>query len=221
MNNWTPYYKIDPIERRLVRSNMLYTPLVNPEGNVFCMHWDAHNEYQTKHGPRDHFTEELIDFFFQREIKYLEVFSKFSWAPKILDIKDKKIFIEWSGETCNNIVYSDRSLTDYCSDWQNQLHTIITDIVDAGYYKLSLYPHCHFIDNGILRPFDFYGCVEKNNPYISLDKIKGMIGPNSQGRFDEAVTNGVVNLEILFKRALEHYIVWPDNSLQHLHKKLF
>jgi hypothetical protein len=222
LHNWTPYYKIDPTENRLVRSNMLYTPLINPEGNIFCMNWDYLNEYQTKHGPRDDFDEELIDFFFEKEIKYLTIFSRYKWSPRLIDIDivNKQIFFEWPGETCNNIIYTGRSLNDHCVDWQQQLHNIVTDIVDTGYYKLSLYPHCHFIQDGILRSFDFYGCVEIDNPYVELDKIKGMVGPNSQGRFDEAVVNGVVNLNILFKRALEKYIVWPDNSLQQLYKKL-
>ena len=67
LTNWVPYYKIDPKENRLVRSNMLYTPLVNPEGNVFCMYWDYQNQYQTRHGAREDFTEDLINFFFERE----------------------------------------------------------------------------------------------------------------------------------------------------------
>lgn len=223
LSQWTPYYKIDPKENRLVRSNMLYTPLVNPEGNIFCMNWDYQNEYQTKHGHRKDFTSELITFFFEREIKYLTIFSNYKWAPKLLDIDtdNKQIFFEWPGETCNNIVYTGRNLNDYCVNWQEQLQGIITDIVNAGYYKLSLYPHCHFIQNGTVRAFDFYGCVEREYPYVDLETIKGMVGPNSQGRFDEVLTDGVVNLEILFKRALENYVVWPDNCLQDLYKRLF
>jgi hypothetical protein len=223
VNSWLPYYKIDPIENRLVRSNMLYTPLINPEGTVFCMYWDYQNDYQTKHGSREDFTKELIDFFFEREIKHLEIFKNKSWAPTLIDvdIPNKQIFFKWSGETCNNIVYSGRNLNDYCSNWQEQLEFIITDIFNDGYYKLSLYPHCHFIDNGVLKTFDFYGCVDRSNPFIEMSKIKGMVGPNSQQRFDESVSDNVVNLDILFKRALEKYIVWPNNVLQKLHKKLF
>jgi hypothetical protein len=202
---------------------MLYTPLVNPERNIFCQHWDHKNDYQTKHGLREEFTEELIDFFFQRELTHLKIFENKSWAPTILDIdaRNKKIFFKWPGETCNNIIYTQRNLQDYCDTWKTQLENIIIDIFDTGYYKLSLYPHCHFIDDGILKTFDFYGCVSRSHPYIEIDKIKGMIGPNSQERFDEAVTNNIVNLNILFKRALQKYIVWPDNVLQDLYQKLF
>ena len=71
INEWTPYYKIDPTENRLVRSNMLYTPLVNPEGNVMCMNWDNTHPYQLMHGPRPDFTPDLIEFFFKREVTHL------------------------------------------------------------------------------------------------------------------------------------------------------
>lgn len=223
IDSWIPYYKIDPKENRLVRSNMLYTPLMNPERNVFCMYWDHENEYQTKHGSREDFNKELIDFFFDREITHLEIFKNKSWAPTLLDIdiNKKQIFFKWPGETCNNIIYSGRSLKDYCINWQDQLESIITDIFNEGYFKLSLYPHCHFIENGVLKTFDFYGCVDRSYPFIEMDKIKGMVGPNSQQRFDEALSNNVVNLDILFRRALEKYIVWPDDILQLLYKKIF
>ena len=109
INEWTPYYKIDPIENRLVRSNMLYTPLVNPEGTIFCMNWDADHPYQTAHGPRPDFTPELLEFFFEREVTHLKLFNSYKWAPEVIDIDEpnKMIFFKWYGETCNNIVYSD------------------------------------------------------------------------------------------------------------------
>ena len=221
--NWAPYYKIDPLESRLVRSNMLYTPLINPEGNVFCMNWDSKNEYQLKHGPRENFSE-LIDFFFNKEVENLAVFKRFQWCPEIIDIDltSRQIFFKWYGETCNNIVYSGRDLNEECPSWKIQLHQIIDDIVNMGYYKPSLYPHCFYLNNrGLLHTFDFYACVSKVNCFVKFDLIKGMIGPNSMGRFDEAMSGDTVNVEILFKRALEHYIKWPDDALLKIHNRMF
>jgi len=224
INNWTPYYKIDPTENRLVRSNMLYTPLVNPEGNIFCMNWDVNHPYQTIHGPRPDFTPDLIEFFFNREVTHLKLFDSYKWAPEVIEIdeKNKMIFFKWYGETCNNIVYSDRSLDHECLDWQQQLYGIINDIVSAGYYKMSLYPHCFYIDNNnVLRTFDFYGCMRQDHAFIEYDKIKGMVGPNSKGRFDEAITDNIVNVQVLFKRSLEHYIQWPSSALNTIYNKIY
>ena len=224
MDNWSYYYKINPEENRLVRSNMLYTPMISPDGKTFCMNWDPNHEYQTKHGPREDFTPELIDFFFQKEVENLTTFEKFPWAPELLDIdlKKKQIFFKWYGETCNNIVYSGRNLDDVCPSWKPQLYLIINQIFNMGYYKLSLYPHCFFIDdNNVLRTFDMYGCVKRSAHMIEYSKLKGMVGPSSHGRFAEAMEGELVNMEILFKRALSHYIKWPDNHLVTVHNKLF
>lgn len=224
LDSWTPYYKIDPIEKRLVRSNMLYTPLINPEGNIFCMNWDSKNEYQLKHGARDKF-DTLINFFFDREIQNLEAIGVHKWSPEIveIDLNRKQIFFKWYGETCNNIVYSDRDINVECNDWQEQLSNVITDIFNIGYYKPSLYPHCFYIDNtGILHTFDFYACIPKARPLVEFDLIKGMVGPNSITRFKEAMIDDKVNVEVLFKRALEHYIKWPgDDTLLKVYHQLF
>jgi len=223
IDHWTPYYKIDPIELRLVRSNMLYTPLINPEGNIFCMNWDSTNDYQLKHGARENF-DNLITFFFNKEIENITVFKKYPWCPEIIDIDltNRQIFFKWYGETCNNIIYGSRDINEECPSWQLQLHQIIDDILNMGYYKPSLYPHCFYIDNtGILRTFDFYACIPRANPYVKFDLIKGMVGPNSMDRFKEAIVDDTVNVEILFKRALEHYIKWPNDALLKIHHRLF
>lgn len=224
MDNWTYYYKINPEENRHVRSNMLYTPMISPDGKTFCMNWDANHEYQMKHGPRPDFTPELIDFFFQKEVENLTTFKKFSWAPELLDIdlQKKQIFFKWYGETCNNIVYDGRNLDDVCPSWEVQLYGILDDIFNMNYYKMSLYPHCFYIDNNNhLHTFDFYGCVKRNDCYIPYDKIKGMVGPSSHGRFKEAEEGDLVNLEIIFRRGMQHYIKWPNNALNTIYNRLF
>lgn len=223
VDNWNPYYKIDPLEKRLVRSNMLYTPLVNPEGNVFCMNWDDKNDYQLKHGPRENFSN-LLDFFFNKEVENITTFKRYNWAPELIDIDlaKKQVFFKWYGETCNNIVYGGRNLDEECPSWEQQLYSIIDDVFNKGYYKPSLYPHCFYVDDqGLIHTFDFYACVPRSHPFVNFNVIKDMIGPNSMGRFNEAMVGEEVNVEILFKRALEHYIKWPNNALLKIYKRLF
>jgi hypothetical protein len=224
MNNWIPYYKIDPIENRLTRHNMLYTPLVNPEGNIMCMLWDADSGYQTRYGPRPEFTQELVDFFFNRELTHLEIFKDYSWAPEIVDIdvSGKKIFYKWYGETLNNVVYdSSRNLNKEIPTWKKQLEIILNDIYKIGYMKMSLYPHCHYLDNsGNIHTMDFYGCAPCSDPFIEVSKLYGMIGPRSNERFEEATTNGIVDLTFFFKRAMTHYIKWPEDPLPEIYKRI-
>ena len=227
-DNWIPFYKINPEDNNLIETNLIYTPLVSPSGNTFCMSFDYKNKYQHEDlahwlPERPYYTKEMVKFFFDREVKYLSVFKDYSWAPRniSIDYDEQKIFFSWSGETCNQIVYGNRNLDDECPNWKEQMFTIIKDIVDAGYYKPSLYPHCYYIDDGVLRTIDFYGCIEKEHPYIALEDIRGMIGETSGPRFEAAIVDGFLNLEVLFKGALQSWVKWPDDVLPEFYRKLY
>jgi len=227
-DNWNPFYKINPEDNNLIETNLIYTPLVSPSGNVFCMHFDHTSKYQNEDlahwlPNRPYYTKEMVKFFFDREVEYLTVFKDRVWAPRniSIDTEEQKIFFSWVGETCNQIVYTERSLDEECPDWKEQMFSILKDIVDSGYYKTSLYPHCYFIDNGVLRTFDFYGCVRARDPYVKLDHIRGMIGETSGPRFEAAIEGDVLNIEILFKQALESWVKWPDDVLPKMYKQLF
>jgi hypothetical protein len=63
--------------------------------------------------------------------------------------------------------------------------------------------------------------MRRDNAFIEYDKIKGMVGPNSKGRFDEAITDNIVNVEVLFKRSLENYIQWPSSALNTIYNKIY
>jgi hypothetical protein len=223
IDNWNYYYKLSP-EGQKWTSNLLYTPRMNQDGSTMVMSWNHTEEYQVTEYPRPYYTQELVDFFFEREIKYLNLFQHRSWSPKLLDIDyDKKlVFLEWNQETCNNILYSGRNLEDHCPDWKTQMFEILDDLLSSGHYKMSLYPHCYFIDKkGILKTFDFYATVEKTNPYIDLKRIEGMIGRDSIQRFENAREGDSINFEIFFKDTIENYIKWPDDALNEYYRTRF
>lgn len=227
-DNWKPFYKVDPYDNGLIETNLIYTPLISPDGKTFCMSFDHTSSYQKEElaswlPDRPHYTKEMVKFFFDRELKYLKIFKDRQWAPRYsyIDTDEQKIFFSWPGETCNQIIYTGRSLDDCCPDWREQMFNIIDNIIKTGYYKTSLYPHCYFIDCGILRTFDFYGCAEKESPFVKLENIKGMIGPQSGSRFVSATVDGELNIEIFFKEALSQHIKWPSDPLPEFYMRLF
>lgn len=203
-------------------TNALYTPTVNPEGNILCMHWDHTSPYQLN----TRLTPKLVNFFFEREIKYLTQFQGKYYAPKILDIDyvNKKIFTDWNKDTLNTIMFvNNQNLDEVCIDWREQIYLIIEDIIQSGYYKTALYPHCFYLDSGIIKTFDFYGCVEKDNPYVNIADINGMIGSDSFERFASATVNGYLNVETFFKNSIKTHMgfTWPDNPFPEYYKRLF
>ena len=222
MTEWTPFYKM----RNGIYSstNLLYTPLISPDGNVMCMDWSLDSSYHRDNTNR---TAELIDYFFNREVKYIDVFKDYEWSPKILDINliNKRIYIEWNKESLNTILFVHNTPVDtVCPDWKEQQYNILKDIRDAGYYKMALYPHCFFLDkNNKLKTFDFYGCVEIANPYIERKQIEGIIGNESGGRFDSATKDGIVDFSVFFKYTMLTHLAltWPDNPFPEHYKKLY
>lgn len=222
MIEWTPFYKI----RNGIYSttNLLYAPMINPEGTIMCMDWSLDNPYHTDNSKR---TPELIDFFFNREVKYLMQFQEFGWAPRVyeLDLENKKIYIEWNEGTLNTLLFVNNTPIDVvCPDWKEQQYNILKDLRDTGYYKMALYPHCFFLDkNNKLKTFDFYGCVEIANPFIPRKQIEGIIGNESGSRFDSATKDGVIDFSIFFKHTLLTHLAktWPDNPFPDYYKRLY
>lgn len=223
--DWQYCYKLGYKFAEVTATNMLYTPKMNAEGNIMCMSWDAHDPYQSEN---TRITDELIDFFFQREVVHLQVFKDYPWAPKIIEIDmiNKKVFIEWNTETCNHIIMGDnrKTLDEVCPDWKEQLFTILKDITDAGYYKMALYPHCFFLDeHNKLKTFDFYSCISSKERYLELSKIEGMIGELSVERFSRATTNGIIDFDVFFKETLLSHLgnQWPVDPFPEFYNKIF
>jgi hypothetical protein len=48
-----------------------------------------------------------------------------------------------------------------------------------------------------------------------------MIGETSGPRFVEATEDNKLNIGILFKRALEEYVEWPNDALKSVYKDLY
>ena len=215
IDNWHYYYKIDPIDKTKCSTNMLYTPYVNDDNTILCMAWDHTDPYQ-EGTTRPLYTKELVDFFFNRELEYLEKVKDYNWAPEVLEIdrKNNRIFFKWYKQTCNTIIYTGNNLVSICPDWEQQLSDLIIDLLNAGIYKMSLYPHCMYVDEfGKLHTFDFYACVDKDSAYIEKNLIEGIIGSQSVGRFAETQTGNLIDFKKFFKNTFR-YIEWPNDFLR-------
>ena len=222
--DWTYLYKIGYIDKKLDTTNLLYTPLVSPSGNVLTMVYDETHPYQRA---STGVTKKLVDFFFAREIKYLQIFQNYNWSPKILDIdtNTRSVTIEFCHETLNSIITNpERSLDLECPDWKQQLWTIIKNIDDAGYYKLSLYPHCFFLKDGKLKTMDFYACIEKDNCFLERSEIDGLIGQKSVDRFNDSTEGNFINFQKFYKITMLDFLSnsWGlDNPFPDFYKRLY
>jgi hypothetical protein len=226
--NWNLVFKVNYNDKKVVETNLVYTPMTNDDNSIYCMNFDHSHPYQNEMvasfmPERPYYTKETVQNFFNREIYYLEKFKDFKWRPNYIKIDNinNKIFFEWPGESCNKIVTDGGNLEIYCPNWEQQLINIIMDIYNHGFYKVTLYPHCFFVQNGILKTFDFYGCANIEDPYVPLSIAKGVLGVASKERFIEVIKDEKLNFKVLFKQALEGYSCWPTEKLKELIGKIF
>ena len=218
--NWKYYRKIS--QGQEVESNLIYTPTVNPEGTVMCMHYCIDTEY--RNNTPSALTPELVEWFFEREVKFLVELQHLNCTPEVYEIdhKNKKIFIEWNNETLSQIVNDpNRSIDNEIPNWKNQLKEIFKDFHDAEHYKLSLYPHCFFIGkNDQIKTIDYYAVVPHDQPFIERKIIEGIIGPDGAYRFDSSTNDGLLDFkkfhEITVNTHLDNY--WDSNSFKEVYK---
>ena len=224
INNWTPFYKYSEDGVGGKMSQQTYEPLISPDGKTFCANYDWQNEYQRKWQPdRVGYTQDVVDYFFFKEVEYAHRFSNCIWAPEIVDvdIANKCIFYKWYGPTCNELIYTGQPLP---SDWKSQVRNIMIDAYNSGVYKLTMYPHCHYYDNnGIMHCIDMYGCVEVDDPLIEAKYMDGIIHSTAQFRLDETgeLVSGKYNLETMFKKSLGTHVKWGNDDMSFIYEEIF
>ena len=223
-NNWNPYLKLSD-EGHPCMAQQTYEPLVSPDGKIFCKNYSWPNDYQYRETTnRPLYTDEVVEWFWFNELTYLELFKDKPYAPEIIDIDyaNRKIFLKWYGVSCNQIIYRPHFWPQ--DTWLKQIKDIMLDIYNEGVYKLTMYPHCHYIsEDSNMRAIDWYGCVPVEEPYIEEKYMQGIIHETAQFRLDEtgAAVDSVLNLETMFKRSLGTHVKWGENDMSYIYKEIF
>ena len=205
-------------------SQQTYEPLVSPDGKTYCANYDWQNTYQRIWQPdRVGYTQDVVEYFFDKEVKYVTRFKDKSYSPIIVDIDyaNKHIFYEW-GTSCNALIYNNEGAIP--EDWRDQVLNMLLDAYNNGVYKLTMYPHCFYVDaNKQMRTIDWYGCVEVSDPYIDAKYMDGIIHSTAQFRLDETgeLVNGRYNLEKMFKQSLGKHVKWNGQNMDWVYKEIF
>lgn len=221
INNWNTYLKYH--DEKLGMAQQTYEPLISPDGKTFCVNYDWRNRYQRQDGNRPLYTKEVCDYFFNQEVKHITLFSNKPYAPEVIDIDEthKRIFIKWYNNSCNHTIYRDMQLN---LNWYEMIKNIVVDQYKTGYYKLTMYPHCHYIDNfGNMRAIDWYGVVPIKYPYIEEKYMEAIVHDSARFRLDETGprNNGLIDLEKMFKRSLSTHVLWGKSNMSYIYEEIF
>ena len=223
-SDWAYYYKLTA-SKVLNTSNMLYSPRVNPEQTVMCMHYSADAEYRKNEKPIDDY---LLQWFFEREVKFLKELSHLKTTPAVydIDLKNRKIFIEWNKETLSQVLFTDeRNLDEEFDGWQNQIRDFLIATKEHKFYKMAMYPHCFFKSkDGVLKTIDYYSVVPYSERFIERKVIEGIIGKDGAYRFDESTdSNGYLDFKTFFEITVTRHldIYWPNSPFGDIFKEIY
>ena len=224
ISDWKPFYKYDNDGTPDCMSQQTYEPLISLDGKTFCANYDWQNTYQRIWQPdRVGYTQDVVEYYFDKEIEYVNRFKDKSYSPIIVDIDyaNKRIFYSW-GTSCNALIYGNKGTMP--TDWQDQVSNMLLDAYNNGVYKLTMYPHCFYVDTeNQLRTIDWYGCVEVEDPFIEAKYMDGIIHSTAQFRLDETgkLVDGKYNLGTMFKQSLGTHVKWGKDDMGFIYKEIF
>ena len=223
MNEWKYYYKMQP-DGSIGTSNMLYVPTVNPEQNVMCMSYNVDENYKDNDAV---ISDDLLQWFFEREVKFLDKLSYLNTTPEVYDVdfKNRKVFIEWNKETLSQIMYDpSRDLELEAPTWKNQVRDFLISTKENKFYKMAMYPHCFYIDkHGGLKTIDYYSVVPYEERFIERRIIESIIGKDGAYRFDESTDNGVIDFKKFFEITVTRHLTryWPTTIFADTFKEIY
>ena len=224
-SNWKYYYKLNP-DGTPNSSNLLYSPTVNEEQTIMCMHYCTDNTYREDEKVSS-IDNDLLQWFFEREVKFLNDLSHLKTTPKVYDIDfdNRKIFIEWNKETLSQVLYDkDRNLDIELPDWKQQIKDFLISTKENNFYKMAMYPHCFYISkDNVLKTIDYYSVVPYSERFIERKVIEGIIGKDGAYRFDESTNNGYIDFKKFFEITVTRHltIYWPNSLFAEIFKEIY
>lgn len=139
----------------------------------------AYDAYQSEEQYLMHFSSE---FLFKKEIEHLNRLSEKWYAPEVekIDIEHLKIYLPHHAwyNNLNHLIYEGRAP----DDWKVQVNKIIEDLESANIYKLNLFTHCFYLEEGKVHIMDLYGCAFPDE-IITFDQIDPILTKRSRNLF--------------------------------------
>lgn len=195
-SSWDIFYKYK--QGGKLRANLVYVPRISPDKTVFCMDYNINKSYFFD---RPLYTEEICQFYFNNEIRWLEHFKDKTFAPEIINIdkNNRQIFFKWYNTSLNHILENKKNIEEY----QDKVKNIFNEL-SKTVLKINYYPHTVYTDlNNNIRIHDFYGCVSNSNSFLPIDKLTPILGKMDVWRFGQYNTDGLVDMKKVYDMSLQ------------------
>ena len=226
ISSWGYYHKLNPNGNRYP-SNLLYTPRINPEQTIMCAHYCIDADYRPEETVI--VAEDLIEWFFNRDAKFLKQLSHLTTTPILYDVdyNHRKIFMEWNKETLSQVLYTPgRDLDTEVPTWKKQMKDFFISTKANNFWKTSLYPNCFFISkDGQLKTIDHYAVIPYEERFIERKIIEGIIGKDGSYRFDQSTDEkGFIDFKKFFEITVTKHLQgkgWGNTVFADIFKEIY
>jgi len=212
ISQWEHYYNLEGTE--LVRANLVYTPYVSPDKKIFCMSFNRVLSYHKYEEENMLWTEELLTDRFNRELEFHDKASKVMPTLKLLhvDHTNRQIFLEWFGDDFL-MQAMDIGYDTLLPDWESQWTQLIEKMHSVGIYKISLHPNSWTVNDGVLIPFNWFFCYDRDESPVTIRSLLVQISSGRQEKLAEVLESNGVDLDELITPVKLQAIAF--NSFRH------
>jgi hypothetical protein len=196
ISSWDIFYKYK--QGGKLRANLVYVPRISPDRNVFCMDFNIDKRYFFD---RTLYTDNIAQFYFDNEIRWLEHFQNKTFAPDLIDIDktSRRVFFKWYDTSLNHILEDKKTIDEHHNEIKNILAELSKTVL-----KINYYPHTTYVDlNNNIRVHDFYGCVSNANSFLPMNMLTPILGKMDIWRFEQYNTDGLVDMKQVYALLLQ------------------
>ena len=171
------------------------------------MNWNANKYFDNMQ-----MTDELYNYWFNQEVKYLFKLKNKKYIPEIINIDFSKrtITFRWYDKSLHWLLETRQ--IDSIPNWQDKIKAIKDDLEKDNIYKINMYPHTfYFDDEDNAHIMDLYGCTDVDTKYLDVQFLKPLIRNN---RFDKFIVNDQLDTHELYNETIKtNYAEWPGDFL--------
>lgn len=190
--------------KELPNTKAIFKSLVKDD--IFCMDFNPDDKK---------YPEELIQYSFDREVKYLTLLTDYDWVPEVIDIDkpNRKIYFKWYHNTCETLLPA---------NYKEQLLQIVKDLHKEQIYKPSFYTKFFYVDNdNKMHAMTWYSASNYNEQPLCVEFFKPILNQDRLELIEKMATNGKLDVGLLIDKAFNNYIQWPDNPLPEIYKTVY
>ena len=156
----------------------------------------AYDAYKSEDQFLMHFSNE---FLFKKEIEHIDRLSEKWYAPDVekIDIEQLKIYLPHHAwyNNLNRLLYEGRAP----DNWKDQVNKINEDLESANIYKLNLFTHCFYLEEGIMHIMDLYGCTFPDE-IVTFGEIDPILSKRSRNLFLQfRAMDGIVDMKEAYR----------------------